>query len=181
MLYRKAVTLKDGRTCIIRHGTEADAAAALANFIRTHEETDYLASYPDEITYTEEQEAKMLKDKAESPWDAELLAEVDGRIVGLAGIDRISAREKARHRANFGISIEKAYWGLGIGRALTRACLECAKEAGYTQVELDVVAENTHAIALYESEGFTEYGRNPLGFRSRVSGFCELVLMRREL
>ncbi len=181
MLYRKTVTLKDGRTCLIRHGTEADAAAALANFIRTHEETDYLASYPDEITYTEEQEAKMLKDKAESPWDAELLAEVDGRIVGLAGIDRISAREKARHRANFGISIEKAYWGLGIGRALTRACLECAKEAGYTQVELDVVAENTHAIALYESEGFTEYGRNPLGFRSRVSGFCELVLMRREL
>ena len=44
-----------------------------------------------------------------------------------------------------------------------------------------MVAENEHAIALYESEGFTEYGRNPRGFRSRLSGWQAVVLMRLEL
>ena len=37
------------------------------------------------------------------------------------------------------------------------------------------------ALALYESEGFVEYGRNPKGFRSRFTGWQALVLMRREL
>ena len=36
--YRKAVTLKDGRTCVIRNGTEQDAEGVLSNFILTHGE-----------------------------------------------------------------------------------------------------------------------------------------------
>jgi ribosomal protein S18 acetylase RimI-like enzyme len=80
-----------------------------------------------------------------------------------------------------GISVDKDYWGLGIGRALTKACIECAKIARYSQLELDVVAQNERAIALYESEGFAQYGRNPKGFRSRYSGWQELVLMCMEL
>ena len=57
------------------------------------------------------------------------------------------------------------------------ACINCAKEAGYTQLELTAVAENKRAIALYQKAGFVEYGRNPRGFRSRVSGFQEVVYM----
>ena len=45
-------------------------------------------------------------------------------------------------------------------------------------MELEVVAENRSAIALYESVGFEEYGRNPKGFRSRFTGWQEVVLMR---
>ena len=85
------------------------------------------------------------------------------------------------HRATFGIGIDQAYWGLGIGRALTEACIECARRAGYAQLELEAVAENRNALALYKSAGFVEYGRNPKGFRSRFSGWQELVLMRLEL
>ena len=48
-------------------------------------------------------------------------------------------------------------------------------------MELDVRADNTNAIALYESMGFVEYGRNPLGFNSRITGMEELVYMRLEL
>ena len=102
-------------------------------------------------------------------------------MVGSAGIGRIGGKEKVRHRAEFGISVDKAWWGLGIGRALTQACIECAKAAGYAQLELEVVADNRRAVALYESEGFAEYGRNPKGFLSRFTGWQELVLMRREL
>ena len=73
------------------------------------------------------------------------------------------------------------WWGLGMGRALTKACIELAKQAGYLQLELSAVADNGRAIALYASEGFVEYGRNPRGFRSRLTGWQALVYMRREL
>ncbi len=181
MEYRKVITLKDGRECILRNGRETDGQAALNNFILTHEQTDYLLTYPDENKMTALEEAQYLKKKTESRDEIEILAEIDGMVVGLAGIDKIGSQEKIRHRALFGISIDRDYWGLGIGRALTRACIECAKTAGYAQLELDVTAENKTAVALYESEGFTEYGRNPRGFRSRGTGWQELVLMRKEL
>ena len=48
-------------------------------------------------------------------------------------------------------------------------------------MELNVVADNKHAIALYESEGFREFGRNPKGFNSKISGYQELVYMLLEL
>ena len=44
--------------------------------------------------------------------------------------------------------MDQEYWGLGIGRALTEACIEYAKRAGYAQLELEVVAENSSAIGL---------------------------------
>lgn len=178
MKYYETIKLKDGRECVIRSAAAEDAEAALDNFILTHSETDFLMSYPDEITHTVESETKFLRDRAESADEVEIAAFVDGRLVGLAGIDRVGAHEKVRHRANFGISVEKAYWGLGIGRAMLKACIECARKAGYAQLELDVAAANRTAVALYESEGFAEYGRNPKGFRSRESGWQELVLMR---
>ncbi len=181
MEYRKIIILKNGKTCTVRNGTEQDARAVIDNFILTHWQTDYLASYQEEIPFTVEQECAYLKRRQESPFEAALVAETDGGIVGTAGIERIGAGDKMKHRASFGISIDRDWWGLGIGRALTEACIECAGKAGYAQLELEVVADNERALALYESEGFTEYGRNPKGFRSRLCGWQETVLMRLEL
>ena len=181
MQYYKSITLKDGRQCVLRNGTERDGEAALQNFRLTHEQTDYLLSYPDESDMTAEQEAQFLKERTESEDEIEILAEIDETLVGMAGIGCVGRKEKVRHLASFGISLDRAYWGLGIGRALTEACIECARAAGYAQLELEVVAENKRAVALYKRAGFMEYGRNPLGFRSRISGWQGLLLMRLEL
>ncbi len=181
MEYRETIVLKDGRTCVLRHGTAADGEGVLRNFALNHAQTDYLMSYPDENAFTVEQEARYLQRKADSPREVELVAEVDGHIVGQAGISGLGSQDKVKHRATFGISVDRDWWGLGMGRALTKACIELAKRAGYRQLELEVVADNRRAVALYESEGFAEYGRNPKGFLSRFTGWQELVLMRREL
>ncbi len=181
MRFEKEIILKDGRRCLIRSAKAEDAGEVLDVFIRSHEETDFLLSYPDEGRFTIEEEQAFLAKREESPNEIMLLAVVDGKVAGDAGIDCAGAREKIRHRADFGIGILREYWGLGIGRALTEACIECAREAGYVQLELDAVADNAAAISLYESVGFTEYGRNPKGFRSRMNGWQELVLMRLEL
>ena len=181
MEYSKQIVLKDGRTAILRHGVETDGSAVFENFNRTHGETDYLLSYPDENSFTAEQEGKFLKRKAESDNEVEIIALVDGRVAGTAGVDAIGAKYKLRHRAEFGISVLQEYWGLGIGRALMDACIECAKRAGYAQLELTVVAENARAVEMYRRAGFVEFGRNPRGFNSRISGYQELVSMRLEL
>ena len=64
---------------------------------------------------------------------------------------------------------------------MTDACIECARQVGFLQMELEVVADNLPAISLYESVGFREYGRNPWGFRTKDGLWQELVLMRLEL
>ena len=181
MEYRKEITLRNGTPCLLRNGTFQDGQAVLDVFILTHGQTDYLASYPEETFITAEQESDFLQKKQESENEIELIAEVNGQIVGLAGVDALRMREKTKHRAHFGISIDQAYWGLGIGRAMTEVCIECAKRAGYAQLELDVVADNERAVHLYRSLGFTEYGRNPRGMRSRTAGWQTFILMRLEL
>ena len=182
MTYNKTVKLRDGRECVLRNGTENDGKVVFDLFNLTHEQTDFLLSYPDENSYNADEEAKFLKEKTESDNAVEIMAEIDGKLVGFAGIDAVGKKFKLKHRAEFGISVDKDYWRLGIGRALTEACLECARRAGYSQVELDVVADNEGAISLYKKYGFIEYGRNPRGFRSRITGkWQELVLMRLEI
>lgn len=181
MEYNKTIQLKDGRTCVLRNGTARDGFAVYENFNLTHGQTDFLLSYPEENSMDPEQEAQFLQKKTESQREIELVAEIGGRIVGTAGIEQVGAKEKVRHRAEFGISVDQQYWGLGIGRALAEACVACAKKAGYAQLELNAVSENQRAIKLYESLGFVEFGRNPRGFRSRLTGWQELVSMRLEL
>ena len=181
MLYNKRISLRDGRTCILRNGDAQDGQALFDNFMLTHAQTDWLLSYPDENSMNAAQEAAFLKEKAMSPNEIEIIAEIDGRVVGSAGIERVGHKDKVKHRAEFGISVDKDCWGLGIGRALTRACIECAKTAGYLQLELQAVEANERAVALYRSEGFVEYGRNPRGFRSRINGWQPILLMRLEL
>ena len=181
MKYYQTIQLKDGRECILRNGEETDAAEVLATFILTHKQTDNMLTYPEEIRMTEEEERAYLKEKAESLREIEIVAIVDQKIVGTAGIDEAGKQYKACHRADFGISIEKAYWGIGIGKALTKACIECARKAGYAQIELNVVADNENAIQLYKSVGFQEFGRNPRGFRTRTGEYQELIYMRMEL
>lgn len=180
MQYRKELFLKDGTPCVLRGATETDAAEVLRCFSLTHAETDFLLTYPEENSFTEADEAKFLKARSESENEIEICAFVDGKLTGTAGIEAIGGKEKIRHRAEFGIAIEKAYWGRGIGKALMLACIECAKNAGYLQLELDVVADNASAVRLYESVGFREFGRNPRGFRAK-HGWQELILMRLEL
>lgn len=181
MQYEKMIQIKDGRDCLLRSAAETDGEVVYHFFNLTHGQTDYLLTYPDENSFDIEKERQFLSEKASSDNAVELCAFVDGVLAGNAGIDPVGSKCKIRHRAEFGIAVEKSFWGKGIGRALTNACIECARQAGYLQLELDAVAENTAALALYESVGFREYGRNPKGFRTRDGRWQALVMMRLEL
>ncbi len=181
MKYYQMVQLKNGTEALLRNGDFSDGAAVYENFNLTHEETDYLLSYSDENSYDAEQEAHFLQQKAESANEIEIIAIIDGKVAGTAGIEAVGNKYKVKHRAELGISILKEFWGLGLGKALMKACIQCAEEAGYKQLELNVVAENERAVSLYRSMGFEEFGRNPRGFNSRINGYQELVYMLLQL
>lgn len=180
MKYERNIILKNNMKCLIRNAAGDDAQEVLNIFLLTHEQTDFLASYKDEATFDTTFEKQFLADKESKDREVYLCAIVDDRIVGTAGVDS-KGENKVKHRADFGIAIDKNFWGIGIGRALTMACIECAKDIGYSQLELEVVSNNSSAVALYKSIGFVEFGRNPRGFFSRYQGWQELVLMRLEL
>ncbi len=181
MKYKKTITLKNGQICCLRNGMASDAKEVLENFKQVHAQTDFLLTYPEEMVFTEEQEAHFLKAKKENAREVFILAFVEDDIAGSAVLNAIGKKQKVQHGVDFGITVHRGYWGLGIGRALTEACIECARKAGYTQMELSVVAGNERAISLYKNLGFVEFGRNPQGFLSRLSGFQEVIDMRLEL
>lgn len=181
MIYYKEILLKDGRVLVLRNGERKDAEYVLNNFISTHKESDYLLSLPEECSFTVEKEEEYLQVKKNAERDIELLGIVDGVVVGTAGIDGVGRYKKISHRCTFGISISKEYWGQGIGKALTEASIECAKKAGYHQVELEVVKDNERAMRLYKNLGFEIYGENDRGFIRKSGDYQTLILMRKIL
>ncbi|MBQ7474380.1 MAG: GNAT family N-acetyltransferase [Clostridia bacterium] len=181
MKYNRVLTLKNGKKAILRNGDAPDGQEVFEVFNRCHGETDYLLTYPDENSFDPDAEAEYLAEKTKSENGIEIVAEIDGKIVGTAGISAVGSKFKVRHRAEFGVSVLREYWGLGLGRALTEACIGCAREAGYEQLELNAVLENERATSLYRDCGFVEFGRNPRGFKSRTGKYQEVVYMRLEL
>ena len=181
MKYEKEFTIRDGRKCLIRNATAEDTSEVMRTFKLTHAESENLLTYPEENTMTLEKEQEFLQGMLESEREVELLAILDGKVAGNAGLSCVRDRIKTRHRADLGLAVEKAYWHMGIGEALMKACIECAGKAGYLQIELDAVAENENALNLYRKLGFTEFGRNPMGFRKKDGEFQELVMMRKIL
>lgn len=181
MRYAKTVVLEGGVELLVRNAVASDARALRETTQLTHAETDYLLSYPDEQSSDDEQDARSLEETERSGNEVELVAIIGGQIVGSTGVSAVRSRRKVAHRACFGISILKEYWGMGIGRVLMEASIDCARQAGYTQLELEVVADNERAVSLYRSAGFEEFGRNPRGYHSASAGYQELVYMRLEL
>ncbi|MBR4528651.1 MAG: GNAT family N-acetyltransferase [Lachnospiraceae bacterium] len=170
-------TLQDGRTVTIRSAEERDAEAMLAYVRKTSEETHYLIRYPEEISFTLEQEHQIIGDILRSE-DSAWLTVFDGdRAVGNCSISRCSGQLKVRHRCNLAIALEQAYCGLGLGTKLLSKARDTAKELGFEQLELGVYADNERAIAAYKKAGFREYGRLPRAFRLKDGTYIDEINM----
>src|SRR5690606_13120417 len=87
-----------------------------------------------------------------------LVAEVDNEIVGTLTFSA-SSSQRTRHIGEFGMSVKKAYWGLGVGSNLLSYLIEWAKETNIIRkINLKVREDNIRAIALYKKFGFKKEG-----------------------
>ena len=89
MKYRERIILKNGKNLLLRNAEASDGEAVLDNFNQTHAETDWLLTYPDENTFDVEKESRFLERKAASQNEIELVAVMDGKVVGTAGISTL--------------------------------------------------------------------------------------------
>jgi RimJ/RimL family protein N-acetyltransferase len=142
----------------IRRATEADAAGMLELRRKTAVESEFLSLYPDEVRWTPQEHAEIVRRKVGSPANLYAVAELAGRIVGFASLDGQTFR-KFEHDASLGMAVLRELWGKGLGRALLDAVLEWADARGLVRVSLEVVADNARAVRLYESAGFEHEGR----------------------
>ena len=66
MKFTKNIILKNGKICLIRNAVRDDAQEVLNIFLSTHEQTDFLSSYKDEITFDVTLEKQFLTEKEKS-------------------------------------------------------------------------------------------------------------------
>lgn len=96
---------------------------------------------------------KRLTDKA--PGDHALVAEIDGKVVGNAGLHAAGPSPRRRHVAHIGMAVHDDWQRRGVGSALMLAMIDLADNwLQYTRLELTVYVDNTSALALYKKFGF---------------------------
>ena len=155
----KEIVLKDGRKCILKPNSPEYAEAMIEYLKKTSGETEFLLRYPDEVNFTLESEKEILQRLLEDPYVIMMAAIVDGKVAGNGSVSGIGDKRKIRHRCSMAIALYEEYWGLGIGTAMIGYMTELAGKVGWHQMDLEVVAENEQAQALYKKCGFIESGR----------------------
>jgi ribosomal-protein-alanine N-acetyltransferase len=68
----------------------------------------------------------------------------------------------------------------GVAKALVEAGAQAAFDRGARSMFLEVAADNTPAIALYDGAGFTPVGRR-VGYYRRPDGAIDALVLRRDL
>ena len=117
----------------------------------------------------------------DNPGHAMIAAVVGGKVAGNCSINGIGNKRKIRHRCSMAIALYREYCGLGIGTAMIGYLTELAKQIGYTQIDLEVVAENEQAQALYRKCGFIESGRRANALRFDDGSLHDEILMYKPL
>ena len=177
----KTITLKDGRSAVLRLPTAADAEDMLTYLIETAGETEFLLAYPEERQgMTVEQEAAFIQRMTQGDNSLFLVCEVEGRVAGCCQVD-FQTRMKTAHRGTVAIGLRKAYWGLGIGTAMFREMIGISRRRGLMILELEFIEGNSRARALYEKMGFRIVGMRPDGIRLRDGTMRNEYLMQLRL
>jgi putative acetyltransferase len=88
-----------------------------------------------------------------------LVAVIDGLVIGQLGLHTFPHQPRRRHAATIGMGVHDDWQGRGVGKKLLGACLELADQwLNLRRLELEVYVDNEPAIRLYESFGFEREG-----------------------
>lgn len=139
----------------MRAARAEDADATLAIVREAAEEARGIITRPEEIRSLAEQQVKLAE--ASLATEIFLVAEADGRVVGILGLHR-GARAANRHTAEIGLTVAASHRGRGIGRLLMVAAETWARRMGVAKLRLGVFSDNLAARRLYERLGYVEEG-----------------------
>ena len=110
-----------------------------------------------QLPYTSEEiwQERLAENFAPGKTDLPLAAELNGEVVGNAGLHPIGSHLRRRHVLMLGIAVLPQAQRQGVGSALMAAMCDYADRwAGALRLELHVYSDNHAAIALYKKFGF---------------------------
>ncbi|MFC0298567.1 GNAT family N-acetyltransferase [Geobacillus jurassicus] len=132
-----------------------------------------------EMTVTSEQQHQWLQQMVNEPGKLAILAEHDGEMIGFLDFHN-GNKQRIRHQGFFGMSVKKDFRHQGIGTALLAALLDWATENPLIEkVCLEVVADNTNALRLYQKFGFVEEGVKKKAVKIDEKTYWDLIVMAR--
>lgn len=112
------------------------------------------------------------------PNKTQLVAEIDGRVVGVISMF-VSQNPRRKHVADLGMAVHDDFHGQGVGTALMAAVVDMADNwLNITRLELSVFTDNAAGIALYKKFGFETEGtlRN---YAFRNGNYADVYAMAR--
>ena len=149
----EAITLRDGRTILLRPATMDDAESTFRNVNRIAAEEIYIMM---EAVPSLQDERRWLS-AFDGVRNVLFVAVAEGAVVGAADC-HAGNFPKERHVGGIGIAIQDGWRGTGLGRRMMERILEWMRARGFEKAELAVFATNDRARRLYESLGFVEEG-----------------------
>ncbi len=169
-----------GKKLLLRAPKEEDAELLIDYLKTVCGETRFLSRDPEEVRYTVEGEKEFIKNKNDSDREMMILAFLDGEFVGNCSLGSLGGARRA-HSAEFGIGLFLRFTSMGIGTVLLEKSIELAREMGFEQLELKVVASNVRGIGLYTKMGFVECGRIPNSEKYTDGTYDDMVIMVKDL
>jgi RimJ/RimL family protein N-acetyltransferase len=150
--------LRNDQTALIREAAPEDAARLLRYLDEVTAETDFLALGQGDLDWTDEKERRFIEDHRKADNKLLILAEIGEQIAGLLRCSG-DERPRLRHAGEFGITISRAHWGLGLGTTMIRTMIAWAKASRLVRkIDMRVRTDNERALSLYERFGFVREG-----------------------
>lgn len=152
------LNLKNGQVLTIRNAKREDALNLINYVNKIGGESDFLTFGENGLNITLEREEEILESHIGADNKIYIIAEIENEIVGSLNYSG-GIRQRVRHTGEFGVSVSKEYWGLGIGKELVKYLIDWAKEGNVIKkINLRVREDNERAIKLYEKLGFKKEG-----------------------
>ena len=143
IVYREAVT------------DDAEKMISYLNIVGS--ESDNLMHGPDGFKAPVEAVKRRIQASHDADNSIILIALAGEKIIARAELDGYPGA-RLHHNARFSISVRKDYWNMKIGTMLMTKIIERARKMNLRNIELEVLAENKAAIALYHKMGFSDVG-----------------------
>ena len=150
--------LKDETKIIIRVPETKDAEGLIEHVKRINKETTFLIREAEEFNFTIKQQESFIQARVNSDINLFIIAEVEGKVIGSCILSGTNLKRE-KHKMDLNISIQKKYWGLGIGTKLMELSIDWAKEKEVKKIGLKVDSSNSRAVGLYKKLGFEVEGR----------------------
>ena len=168
-----------GKDVTVRSAIKRDAETILQVLKSVIDEEIWQLTSGSEFNVTIEEEEAWIEAHRTQPNHLILLAEMEGRIVGILDFAN-GHRQRIAHTGEFGISVDKSMRSHGIGSLLLQELIDWAGEnKTIERIGLNVHGNNDRAVALYKKMGFQIEGIRKHHLKYGDGQYVDTVVMGR--